>query len=68
MDDHVQEQLICSLQWPVASIESQFEMMTLGSGRGLELDFAWDGVQVEVFVFVNGVQPGGLYRERNHSI
>lgn len=68
MGDHVQEQPICSLQWPVASIESQFEMMTLGSGRGVELDFAWDGVQVKVFVFVNGVQPEGLYHERNHYI
>ena len=59
---------MCALTWPVASIESQFEMMTLGSGRGLELDFAWDGVEMEIFVFVNGVQPEGLYRERNHSI
>ncbi|KAJ4015360.1 hypothetical protein NW766_005699 [Fusarium irregulare] len=66
--DDLQEQPMCALTWPVASIESQFEMMTLGSGRGLELDFAWDGVEMEIFVFVNGVQPEGLYRERNHSI
>ena len=40
MGDDLQEQLMCAMKWPVASIESQFEMMTLDSGGGLELDFA----------------------------
>ena len=59
---------MCTMKWPGASIESQFEMMTLGSGRGLELDFAWDGVNMEFSVFSNGAQPEGLHCKRNPSI
>ncbi|KAH7179202.1 uncharacterized protein B0J16DRAFT_402621 [Fusarium flagelliforme] len=68
MGDDLQEQLMCAMKWPVASIESQFEMMTLGSERGLELGFAWNGLNMEVSVFVNGVKPRGLQCGRNHFI
>lgn len=50
MGDDLQEHLMCTMKWPVASIESQFEMMTLGSERGLELDFAWNGLNMEVLI------------------
>jgi len=43
-------------------------MMTLNSGGGLELDFAWDGVKMDVLIFVNGAQPVGLEIEQNTSI
>ncbi|CAG7560014.1 unnamed protein product [Fusarium equiseti] len=68
MGEDLQEQLMCAMKWPIASIESQFEMMTLGSGSGVELDFAWDGVKMDVSVFVNGVRPEGLEIGQNASI